>query len=153
MDPQAVLENLAPLRTPETISWWPLATGWWVLAALLVIALLALGVLAWRRYQTNRYRRTALRMLNELVAADSATLEQINQLLKSTSLACWPASEVAQLYGEKWTAFLRNSVKRPTNGEAFTVLENVYKEPHTPANASLIEATRIWLKHHRRQHV
>lgn len=152
MDPQAVLDNLAPLRTPEAISWWPLAPGWWVLAILLVIVLTALVVLAWRRYQANRYRRMALGMLNDLIASDRATLEQINQLLKATSLACWPAADVAQLHGANWTAFLRDSIKRPIGDDAFSALEDVYKAPHTPANAALIQTTRIWLKHHRRQH-
>ncbi len=153
MDPQAVLDNLAPLRTPEAISWWPLAPGWWVLAILLVIALTALAVFTWRRYQANRYRRTALRMLNDLIASDCATLEQINQLLKATSLACWPTADVAQLHGANWTAFLRDSIKRPMDEDTFSALEDVYKAPHTPANAALIQATRIWLKHHGRQHV
>jgi len=153
MDPQAVLENLAPLRQPEAISWWPPAIGWWILAAIILITITALVVLMWRHQRANRYRRTAQRMLDKLIATEQTTLEQINQLLKATSLVCWPTAEVAQLHGRNWTTFLIKSSKKPIDNNAFAALEDVYRAPHQKANADLIAATRHWLKHHRRHDV
>lgn len=152
MNPEAVLDNLAPLREPEAISWWPLAYGWWVVAALTLIALGSLATFAWRRYRANRYRRTTLRMLDQLIANERATLETINRLLKAASLKCWPAADVAQLHGKPWTTFLIKSVKKPLASDAFDPLEDVYSAPETRADKQLISVTRHWLKHHRRSH-
>ena len=57
-------ENALPLRDlhlPEAIGWWPLAPGWWVELAIVVVAL---GYGAWRMYKRWRFhapRRYALR--------------------------------------------------------------------------------------------
>jgi len=45
MNPEMMLSQLAPLREPVAISWWPLALGWWVVLAL-TVALLA-GLALW----------------------------------------------------------------------------------------------------------
>ena len=34
MNPEMMLSQLAPLREPMAISWWPLAPGWWIMMAL-----------------------------------------------------------------------------------------------------------------------
>ena len=40
MDPATLLEQLAPLREPAPITWWPPAPGWWLLGVLMMALLL-----------------------------------------------------------------------------------------------------------------
>ena len=50
MDSEELLAQLADIRLPGEISWWPPAPGWWILAALVLFS----GVFAWRAYARAR---------------------------------------------------------------------------------------------------
>jgi len=50
MDPQSLLDQLEPLRTPPPIGWWPPAPGWWLVAVLLLAVLLLLARWLWARW-------------------------------------------------------------------------------------------------------
>ena len=62
LDP-ASLQNLNDIVLPATVGWWPLATGWYFLFGLLLIALAWFGYRSLHRWMNNRYRRAALREL------------------------------------------------------------------------------------------
>jgi hypothetical protein len=57
MNDAGSLQNLNDIVVPGPVSWWPLATGWYVLAALLIVILLILAIRQWRQWRRNRYRR------------------------------------------------------------------------------------------------
>lgn len=86
MNTAQLLDQLAPLREPTAIGWWPLAAGWWLIV---IIAVLLIGILStallklWRK---NQYRRIATRQLKALQAHGRPTVEQIYRLLKATAL-------------------------------------------------------------------
>src|SRR5690606_20856396 len=70
MNPETL--PLRDLHLPDPVGWWPLAPGWWILLALVLVALL----LAWRvlhlRRRRNAARRLALAELARLEAAYAA---------------------------------------------------------------------------------
>ena len=99
MNTASLLDQLAPLREPNAIGWWPLAPGW---SLGLIIVSLLIGLLSRalvKRWQRNHYRRLALRQIKVLQTLDKPTLEQVNKLLKATALRTWPKREVAALHG------------------------------------------------------
>ena len=114
MNPQDPLANLNPLRQPELISWWPLAPGWWLLLAIVLLGLSALVYFLVRRHRDNAYRRRALQQLQRLQQEylvernTSAYLAKTNALLKSVALLAYPRREVAASSGEEWLSFLNN---------------------------------------------
>lgn len=116
MTPQDPLANLHPLRAPESIDWWPLAPGWWILLLAGILLVTTLAYLLRNRYRKNAYRRHALRQLQSLrtdYLANSDTgryLSQINALLKSAALLAYPRTEVAAQHGADWRAFLNRSL-------------------------------------------
>jgi Domain of unknown function (DUF4381) len=122
VNPQDPLASLHPLRAPLEISWWPPAPGWWLLLAVAVACLLALGYLLFRRYRANAYRRRALAALESLQLsfrehADTRSyLSQINALLKSVALHAYPRRDVAALSGRQWLDFLNSATN---SGELF----------------------------------
>jgi len=149
MDPQSLLDQLEPLRTPPPIGWWPPAPGWWLVAVLLLAVLLLLARWLWARWWAGAYRRDASKQLNQWSRQPEAvTLEQINRLLKATALKAWPSEVVASLSEASWVEFLEASTagKRSTD---FAILRELYQTPSMPAPNSLIDSARDWIHFHR----
>ena len=133
-------EDALPLRDlhlPETIGWWPLAPGWWVLIAMVVAGL---AYLAWRWHRAWRFnapRRCALRELARVEAAylehrDPVTLgKQLSELLRRAMLAYAPRADIAGLTGDAWLAWLDRGMPLPyfhTEGGK-SLLSLPYRDP------------------------
>ena len=97
MNPDMMLSQLAPLREPPAVGWWPMAPGWWLLITLIVVALTALVLWLRQRHRQRRYRQLALAALSEL-KAQQATSDAINRLLKAAALRAYPQDRVAALH-------------------------------------------------------
>jgi hypothetical protein len=157
----ASLQNLNDIVMPATTGWWPLASGWNVLAGLVLIFLCWFVYKSVRDWKANRYRRSALSELEVLSvgiqnpAGRSSSLRKIPALLKRTALAAYPRNEVAMLTGEDWFRFLNSTVKKPSFTEnTFDTLNHIayttgdlHDINGATANA-LVDACRQWLKHH-----
>jgi hypothetical protein len=140
MDPQAL--PLRGLHLPEPVGWWPLAPGWWVLIAILVVAA-GLLVRAWlKRRARSAARRKALRQLEESRSAyayhgNPVLLgTEVSELLRRTMLAYAPRSEVAGLTGDAWLAWLDRDLDQPRfrEGPGRSLLELPYRNPETLAD-------------------
>jgi hypothetical protein len=149
MDDPASLQNLHDIVTPGPLSWWPPAPGWYVLMAVVVIALLALLWKGWRHWLSNRYRGEALREL-------AGDLRKAPVLLKRAALSAWPRETVASLVGEDWYRFLDESAQtdRFRSGAGVLLDRLAYQSGVDPAlteqeAAAVLDAARMWLKRHR----
>lgn len=158
----ASLQNLNDIVLPASVGWWPLATGWYVVFGLLLIAVAWFGYRSLQRWKNNRYRRTALQELQLL--ADSAqntdvpdaVVKQVPILLKRTALSAYPRSDVASLTGEDWHRFLDSKLDRPLFNESVgqTLDKAAYstgdlQNIDPQATADLFKASRLWLQGHR----
>jgi len=121
--PTASIAQLKEIPLPQPpVSWMPQAAGWYVLAAMVVLALLAYAFIRWRRWRRNRYRREAQAELGALEQriADPArrelALESLPALVKRTVLAWAPRASVASLTGHAWLDYL----DRTLAGKPFT---------------------------------
>ena len=151
------LSQLRDIHLPPPISWWPPAPGWWLLAGLISIALIAaiFWLINYRR--KNRYRRLALQQLRALHARwqtqqdDAQLVEAINQLLKQTALIAYPRRRVAALSGADWLLFLDSGLNRPRFSEAaLRGLATAYQAaPAAVAPELLLSATEYWIRRHR----
>ena len=139
MDPQAI--PLRGLHLPEPVGWWPLAPGWWLLIAVLVVAS-ALLIRTWlQRRARSAARRRALRQLEESRSAyayhgNPVTLgAEVSELLRRTMLAYAPRAEVAGLTGDAWLAWLDRDLDEPRfrDGPGRKLLELPYRNPETVA--------------------
>jgi hypothetical protein len=149
VNPQDPLDALHPLRTPPPVDAWPPAPGWWLLAAALLAALVALGFLAlraWRRRAHLRAARRELATLRARFADDPAALTAAtNALLKRVALARYPRRETAALSGGQWLAFL--DATAPAQPFA-AVRATLPYEPAPAAGdaAAFSEAAESWLR-------
>ena len=150
MNPEMMLPQLAPLREPMAISWWPPAPGWWVVLAL-SLALLA-GLSLWLRERRLRtaYRRIALAALDEL-RSRGARQDELNWLLKAAALSAYPHERIARLHGAQWQQFLASSCPKVAAG-AFAELDNLYQREPPPVSSQLFDAAEHWIRQHEVAH-
>ena len=110
---------LRDLHLPADIGWWPLAPGWWLLAGLLVLALLYLVYRLWRSWSRAAPRRAALaefRQLRDQFDRDNNLVSFVNgisTLLRRAMLSCQPRRDIAGVVGEEWLRILDRGMKRP----------------------------------------
>ena len=100
-DPSLVLRDI---HQPPAPSWWPPAIGWWLLAA---IVLVALGAWAWRAWRRRRRRRELARVFDAGIAEATTPVARIaaaSMLLRRAARLRDPAAGALQ--GEAWLAFL-----------------------------------------------
>lgn len=155
---QSPLDQLADIHLPDSVSWWPLASGWWALLALLVIVLIA--VLLWRRrLKQNHYRKLAQQELDAIYSSYQSTqnaakfLHDISVLLRRTALTAHPKTFNASIKGQAWLDWLDSVCLNPIaqfNSESGQQLltASYQKDPQIDA-AALYHLSRFWLSEHR----
>ncbi len=100
------LGKLRDIHVPGPVSWWPPATGWWILGLFVWLGL-ALGTWLYLRHLRDRWRRAAIEELRRLRNLEpEAVVREISVLLRRVALHRYPREEVASLSGEAWLAFL-----------------------------------------------
>lgn len=165
MNPQDPLAQLKDIHLPETVAWWPLAWGWWLVIGLLLVALIT-GFVLWLRHRRhNRYRHQALARLEQAYRTYQETgdtagyLQNLNQLLRRALLSAWPAPEsqrLTTLSGEHWLAFLDASLPGDSTEFREGAGRALLAGPYQPQPQADIEALhklgQQWFRHHRRQY-
>jgi len=158
----ASLNNLNDIVLPATVGWWPLASGWYVLAAVILILLSGLIFRSVRNWKANAYRRSALQELQSLTeiagirANRASSLRKLPALLKRTALSVYPREKVAGLTGEDWFQFLNSKVSKPSFSQhTFDTLNRLsyttgdLNDVNDDAVKALFDACRSWFKHHK----
>ncbi len=150
------LAQLHPLRAPEAIYWWPPAPGWWLLASLLLLALVLAIWFTMRSYQQRTYLRKASA---ELASArlqwqtDGDTLsylQQVNRTLKAVAGRSFPAIDSAALSGSSWREFLNTAVPTPLFGTMLDWAPYAPVPPDDDVADQLGRCAEQWVRQHRR---
>jgi LPXTG-motif cell wall-anchored protein len=145
-----LLDRMHDLAVPEPVSWLPQTDGWWILLIWLVLlaGIGIAGLVGWRR--RNRYRREALSELASIVEfGGPGGAAAVAELIKRTALTVFPRTEVAALYGEKWSAFL---VRTGGNDEEINaVASHIARASYAPdvEVEEIIRGAERWIRRHR----
>ena len=150
MNPETMLSQLAPLRDPAAIGWWPPAPGWWIVLALSVALLTGVFLRLRKQRRKTAYRRIALAALEELRSREAGK-DELNWLLKAAALRAYPQEQVAGLYGAAWQHFLASSCPKVALG-AFAELDTLYQREPSPVSRHLFEAAENWIRQHEVTH-
>ncbi|MEM7360810.1 MAG: DUF4381 domain-containing protein [Pseudomonadota bacterium] len=155
---QMLQQQLRDVHLPDAVSWWPLAPGWWVAGALLLLILIASGLLLRRHVQRNRYRKTALRELENSfskweIDQDTGTyLHRANEVLKRTLLHISPAREIARQSGNAWIELLQRHAKRELSEVTQQALAGEHYRPDPRADIDNVHPQLLgWIRTHRRK--
>jgi len=109
-----MLARLRDIQGLDPIPWWPLAIGWWLLAALVIVLLFALlsALRNLRRYPPGSWHRPAWKQLcalqqqaNRMPAQQLAG--ELSELLRRIAIARLGRARAAGLSGERWLVWLQ----------------------------------------------
>jgi len=95
--------ELKDIHLPEQISNYPIAYGWWLLAALLILATIFSLIKIKKTAQRNRVKKQAL---SELKNNPSITTTDTVALLKWAAIHYFSRAELAKLFGNSLQKFL-----------------------------------------------
>lgn len=147
--------NDIPLRDihlPDPISWWPIAPGWWLLTAFILIVAFSLYFFIKRMLRTT-LKKEASKALNQIESSFQTT-KNASQCISEISLFLRRAmisqnSEVASLTGEAWLSLLDQRLAEPQfrEGCGRILLHGPYQETVNENDVvQLIELCRTWVK-------
>lgn len=153
MSPQDPLSQLRDIHLPAAVSWWPPAIGWWLLA-LLVIGAIVGGIywLLWR-HRRLAYKREAIAQMETIRARylssrdDEKLLSELSALLKRTAITRYGRDDIAGLAGNQWLAYLDRTghTSEFSEGSGRVLAERFNPSPRVDS-VELINAVDQWLK-------
>ncbi len=137
MDP---LSQLHDIQMPAAMGWWPLAVGWYLLIALIVL-LLVFGSWFFSRPKKRHLKREVLTLL------DNADYAGVSTLLRRVALFQYPKENVAGLQGEAWLAFLDKTGKTTafTQGQGRVLMTAPYQARPEKTDEALVEIVTQWI--------
>jgi hypothetical protein len=154
------LAQLRDIHTPGIIETWPPAPGWWMLATLGTLMVIAGLTWLYRYWRANRYRREAMSELDRLLANWHknedvlAYLQALQKLLKRAALTSFPREEVASLTGEAWVQFLDRTTGSHnfSIGEAEVLIDGTYRPDISVDIETLHRIAKSWIQKHHSRH-
>lgn len=146
--------QLRDIHLPGAAPFWPPAPGWWIVAAVVLLAIGWIAVAAWRRRERERARRRLLDALAALQSdftreRSSEHLARVARLLRRVALSRFPRERVASLSGSAWLRFLDESGGdgRFANGPG-RVLGSAPYQRSVPRDMDIdgfVETVRAWV--------
>lgn len=154
-DSDKLLAQLSDIRDLDSVSWWPLAPGWWVFIAL---ALLAVAVVCWRHwiYQRSwqgRTYRAFVALDRQLRGGDAQQIAgALSELLRRVAIQSFSRTECAGLEGADWLRWL--TTKDPGGFDWVARGALLIEAPYAPPGRSypaqsvkiLIDAAKRWVR-------
>jgi len=147
-DKSLSLDLLHDIVEPAPVSWWPLASGWYVLGVVVLALLVVIAARLWVRWKANAYRRIAIAEL-----ADVTSVRDVSQLLRRTALANASRVELAELTEDAWPDWLASHYKAAMPAGVHQALSgSIYRPQEKEADlASLKSYAADWIRGHQVQ--
>lgn len=124
------------------VSWWPLAFGWWLVLAVVVLSLVLLTL--WGR-RAQQHRRRA-RSVEALLQAPANSISDVNLRLKQVLLLKYPRAQLANLNAEAWQQRLAAELpeqKRDAFSEQLAPYIDLQYQSHTQAMVEAYQAVAM----------
>lgn len=152
-DQSQLLAQLQDIHAADSPLWWPPAIGWWVLALVLLFAMVIAIRLLKLRLAAHKRRRAWLEALDAIVREldprrdAQQYLAGLNRLFRAVAIKAFPGTACASLKGEEWVLFI--SALLPENADD-TSLAALARGPYEPVpnfdDRSLAAHARTWVR-------
>jgi hypothetical protein len=138
---------LKDIHVPEQITNYPIAYGWWILAALLLLAVIITIIKIRKLAKRNQVKKQALTQLNNNV---DMTNSELISILKWAAMHYFSRVELAKLYGDSLLQFLLKQLPEKHQSSFAELSEQAFKNQyqvsfHNEVDKKFQQATRLWL--------
>lgn len=143
--------ELKDIHIPAQISNFPLAYGWWLLAAFFIL-LVIISIIKIRKH--NKENAIKKQALKQLTTSPELTIDETIVLLKWAGMHYFSRIELAKLFGNSLQQFLRHTLpskhQKPFCELSEQAFLNQYKTvvgKKTNINKKFNQAAKLWLTH------
>jgi len=142
MDPLSLLSDI---QLPEQVNDYPIAYGWWILYAVIVLLIILTIMLIKKHRQKVANKKQAITML-----AQSTNVSEVLTVLKWAVMAYFPRTKVASLSGIKLQQFMKNTLA-PKHHQSFEqqseiVFSKLYQASFDEDELTALKAAcNLWL--------
>lgn len=146
-----LLKQLRDIHLPDSVSWWPLAIGWWIVLAIIVAVIVLLIIKAVMLQRRKRFARYALIELKDVKQSDAKDwLMQTHQIMRRASLCYFPKSQVAVMDNRHWVILLYQTGGDIWTQQSLQLLEDgVYRNPDSISpdhKEQFLNESALWLE-------
>lgn len=125
MKPDISSIPLRDIHLPDSVSWWPLAPGWWITLGLLILAAATVYFLKWMkdRRQLGKQSMDEFASLVSRYQQDKDThllLTNLSQLLRRVCITQYDYQHIAGLTGDEWLKFLDEALVHHKNEQGLS---------------------------------
>lgn len=164
-----LLQQLRDVHAPETVSWWPLATGWWIiigLVALIALLLLVRALLKKHHYRYVRFAVSELKVLQQ--NHEPRWLAKSHNIMRRVSLCYVDEAYIGSLSQSEWMAFLKKTGEQSFSQQTLDAFVDLPYKPDSAASQldksvimqeiihwaeHLPEQAKAYEQHREREHV
>ena len=160
MQPSQQQLPLKDIHLPDSVSWWPPATGYWLVLLIIITTVIVFFIL--KTYlKKQRVKKTALieyqRIKNEYTKnMDKKQLvTSLSELLRRAAISSYPRAECASLTGKKWLNWLDKGLIKSksksnitfSSGPGYLLTDFAYsKSDYSDDVNDLLTISHQWLK-------
>ena len=130
----ASLQDLHDIVLPQAPGIWPLAIGWWLLIAILIISAAFLIKTLVNYSQQWKIKRLAIAKLNTCKDCND-----INQLIKQVAIHYCDDANISSLTGNNWVDFIDRNLSISSKSELIDINNALY----TPHHADFFDQYKI----------
>ncbi|WP_299788320.1 DUF4381 domain-containing protein [uncultured Shewanella sp.] len=106
------LASLKDIQPPEVITSWPIAYGYWILLALIIISIIGILLFVKRQRRLLAPKRIVIAELKALDPNSCDFCVQVNTLIKRAAISYLPREQIAGLEGKQWYIWMDSQVKQ-----------------------------------------
>jgi primosomal protein N' len=138
---------LKDIHVPEQIANYPIAYGWWILAALMLLAIVITIVKIKKSAKRNQVKKHALTQLKNNIDINN---NELISLLKWAAMHYFSRIEIAKLYGESLRHFLLKQLPEKYQTRFIELSEEAFNNQyqasfHNKVDTNFQQATLLWL--------
>lgn len=144
---------LRDIHLPDSISWWPLAPGWWIVLGMVMLLILLIDIIDKKYFKPN-LKRQALKALKNIEESfhvhDDATqcVSELSALLRRVVISQNLPIKMAGLTGQSWLELLDQQLGKSefSQGVGQLLLTGPYQPQVEKKNVTqLIHLCRKWM--------
>ncbi len=142
--------SLHDLYEPDPIPFHFETPGWYIVLTLLLIAVIAVLVIQIIKFRRNKYRRIAIRNIENLTTGFSL-IPDLFVILKKTAIHAFGREKTGNLYGKEWIDFLESTgqdIKLSAYSEEIADILYKGKTVKSETEKKILLNAKKWVKTH-----